>query len=162
MQHWPWCHPRERQLSAVPANCEASLVVRNHSARRVRASTSDAGVLRIAASTIHNGLRQLLSGAKIAAMARFRGPRTLRDFSRRAENLFPTTATGACMCSAVSSPGSYSVRRIALTILSGLFDWRGALIVVCPEALLSWHRQGWNLLAENWLASQRLLVRLER
>jgi putative transposase len=35
-----------------------------------------------------------------------------------------------------------SVTRIALTILSGFFAWRDALIVVRPETLLRWHRQG--------------------
>jgi putative transposase len=38
-----------------------------------------------------------------------------------------------------------SVTRIALTILSRFFDWRDALVVVRPETLLRWHRQGWKL-----------------
>jgi putative transposase len=38
-----------------------------------------------------------------------------------------------------------SVTRIVLTILSRFFDWRDALVVVRPETLLRWHRQGWKL-----------------
>ena len=36
--------------------------------------------------------------------------------------------------------------RIALILLSRLFDWRGALVVVRPETLIRWHRAGWRLL----------------
>jgi hypothetical protein len=35
--------------------------------------------------------------------------------------------------------------RIALALLSRLFDWRDALIVVRPETLIRWHRAGWKL-----------------
>jgi hypothetical protein len=35
--------------------------------------------------------------------------------------------------------------RIALTLLSQLCDWRGALTVVRPETLIRWHRAGWKL-----------------
>jgi hypothetical protein len=38
-----------------------------------------------------------------------------------------------------------SVTRIALTILSGFFDWRDALVVVRPQTLIRWHRAGWKL-----------------
>jgi putative transposase len=38
-----------------------------------------------------------------------------------------------------------SVTRIALTILSRFFQWRDALVVVHPQTLLRWHRQGWKL-----------------
>lgn len=38
-----------------------------------------------------------------------------------------------------------SATRIALTILSRFFDWREALVVMRPETLLRWHRQGWRL-----------------
>jgi transposase InsO family protein len=38
-----------------------------------------------------------------------------------------------------------SITRIALTILSGFFDWRDALVVVRPETLIRWHRAGWRL-----------------
>jgi len=35
--------------------------------------------------------------------------------------------------------------RIALTVLSRLFDWRDALAVVSPATLIRWHRAGWRL-----------------
>jgi transposase InsO family protein len=35
--------------------------------------------------------------------------------------------------------------RIALTLLSRLFDWRDALTIVRPETLVRWHRAGWKL-----------------
>jgi putative transposase len=38
------------------------------------------------------------------------------------------------------------ITRIALTILSGFFDWRHALVVVRPQKLVRWHRAGWKLL----------------
>src|SRR3977135_4299754 len=38
-----------------------------------------------------------------------------------------------------------SVTRIALTILSGFFDWRAALGVIRPQPLIRWHRAGWKL-----------------
>jgi putative transposase len=37
------------------------------------------------------------------------------------------------------------VTRIALALLSQLFDWRGALTVVRPQTLIRWHRAGWKL-----------------
>jgi transposase InsO family protein len=38
-----------------------------------------------------------------------------------------------------------SITRIALTILSGFFDWRDALVAVRPQTLIRWHRAGWKL-----------------
>jgi len=35
--------------------------------------------------------------------------------------------------------------RVSLTVLSRLFDWRDALVVVRPETLIRWHRAGWRL-----------------
>jgi len=35
--------------------------------------------------------------------------------------------------------------RVSLALLSRLFDWRDALIVVRPETLIRWHRAGWRL-----------------
>jgi len=35
--------------------------------------------------------------------------------------------------------------RIGLTLLSRLFNWRDALVVVRPETLIRWHRAGWKL-----------------
>jgi putative transposase len=36
--------------------------------------------------------------------------------------------------------------RVSLALLSKLFDWRSALIVVRPETLVRWHRAGFRLL----------------
>jgi putative transposase len=38
-----------------------------------------------------------------------------------------------------------SATRIALALLSRLFDWRDALVVVRPETLIRWPRAGWKL-----------------
>jgi hypothetical protein len=35
--------------------------------------------------------------------------------------------------------------RVSLALLSRLFDWRDALVVVRPETLIRWHRAGWRL-----------------
>ena len=36
--------------------------------------------------------------------------------------------------------------RVSLVVLSRLFDWRNALVVVQPATLIRWHRAGWKLL----------------
>ena len=36
--------------------------------------------------------------------------------------------------------------RVSLVLLSGLFDWRRALVVVRPETLLPWDRAGFRLI----------------
>ena len=35
--------------------------------------------------------------------------------------------------------------RIALVVLARLVDWRQLLVVVRPETLVRWHRQGFRL-----------------
>jgi transposase InsO family protein len=35
--------------------------------------------------------------------------------------------------------------RVSLALLSRMFDWRGALVVVRPETLIRWHRASWRL-----------------
>jgi hypothetical protein len=35
--------------------------------------------------------------------------------------------------------------RIALALLSRLFNWRDALVAVRPATLIHWHRTGWKL-----------------
>ena len=35
--------------------------------------------------------------------------------------------------------------RLGLALLSRLFNWRDALVVVRPETLIRWHRAGWRL-----------------
>jgi putative transposase len=36
--------------------------------------------------------------------------------------------------------------RVSLVVLSKLFDWRNALVVVQPGTMIRWHRAGWRLL----------------
>jgi hypothetical protein len=36
--------------------------------------------------------------------------------------------------------------RIGLVLLSRLFDWKHALVVIQPHTLVRWHRQGFRLL----------------
>ena len=43
--------------------------------------------------------------------------------------------------------------RISLALLSRLFDWRSALVVVRPDTLVRWHRAGFRLL---WRFSSRV------
>ena len=38
------------------------------------------------------------------------------------------------------------VTRASLSILSTLFEWRSALVVVQPQTLIRWHRAGFRLL----------------
>ena len=59
--------------------------------------------------------------------------------------------------------------RVILVLLSGLLDWRSILIVVKPDTLIRWHRQGWRLVW-RWKSRpgrppiprdvQRLIVRI--
>ena len=35
--------------------------------------------------------------------------------------------------------------RMSLALLSRIFAWRDALVVVRPETLVRWHRTGWRL-----------------
>jgi hypothetical protein len=37
------------------------------------------------------------------------------------------------------------VTRISLALLSRFFNWRDAVVVVRPEAMIRWHRAGWKL-----------------
>jgi putative transposase len=38
-----------------------------------------------------------------------------------------------------------SVARISLALLSRLFDWRNAIVIVRPKTIIRWHRAGWRL-----------------
>lgn len=35
--------------------------------------------------------------------------------------------------------------RISLVLLSRLFDWHDAIVIVRPQTILRWHRAGWRL-----------------
>jgi putative transposase len=62
-----------------------------------------------------------------------------------AENLFLRRQLALYIERGVKPRRADSVTRIALTILSHFFDWRDSLVVVRPETLLRWHREGWKL-----------------
>jgi putative transposase len=71
---------------------------------------------------------------------------TLRSTSAvEAENLFLRRQLALYVERGAKPRRIDSVTRIALTILSGFFAWQDALVVVCPQTLLRWHRQGWKL-----------------
>lgn len=45
--------------------------------------------------------------------------------------------------------------RWLMVVLSRLFDWRGALVVVKPDTLIRWHRKGFRLF---WRWKSRLVA----
>jgi putative transposase len=70
-----------------------------------------------------------------------RSPRSIE-----AENLFLRRQLALYKERGVKARRMDPATRIALALLSRLFDWRDALIVVRPETLIRWHRAGWKLL----------------
>ena len=36
-----------------------------------------------------------------------------------------------------------SVARISLALLTRLFDWQNAIVIVRPKTIIRWHRAGW-------------------
>src|SRR5664279_4327442 len=38
-----------------------------------------------------------------------------------------------------------SVTRISLALLTRLFDWQNAIVIVRPKTIVRWHRMGWRL-----------------
>jgi transposase InsO family protein len=38
-----------------------------------------------------------------------------------------------------------SVTRISLALLTRLFDWQNAIVIVRPQTIIRWHRAGWRL-----------------
>jgi putative transposase len=65
--------------------------------------------------------------------------------SIQAENLFLRRQLALYVERGVKPRRIDSITRIALTILSGFFDWRDALVAVRPQTLIRWHRAGWKL-----------------
>src|SRR5712672_2387963 len=63
----------------------------------------------------------------------------------RAENLFLRRQLALYIERGVKPRRIDPATRIALTLLSRLFDWRDALAVVRPVTLIRWHRAGWKL-----------------
>jgi putative transposase len=69
-----------------------------------------------------------------------RSPRSIE-----AENLFLRRQLALYKERGVKARRMDPATRIALALLSRLFDWRDALIVVRPETLIRWHHAGWKL-----------------
>ena len=64
----------------------------------------------------------------------------------QAENLFLRRQLALYIERGIKPRRIDPVTRVRLTLLSKLFDWRDALVVVRPETLLGWHRSAWKLL----------------
>ncbi|MDM0053793.1 helix-turn-helix domain-containing protein [Variovorax sp. J22R115] len=72
--------------------------------------------------------------------------------SVQAENLFLRRQLALYTERGMKPGGIDAATRASLVVLSHLFDWRGALVVVQPATLLRWRRAGWKLL---WHAKSR-------
>jgi hypothetical protein len=70
-------------------------------------------------------------------------PRSRR--SVEAENLFLRRQLALYRERGVRPRRVDAATRVSLALLSRLFDWRDALVVVRPETLIRWHRAGWRL-----------------
>jgi transposase InsO family protein len=66
--------------------------------------------------------------------------------SLEAENLFLRRQLALYKERGIKRRRVDAATRISLALLSSLFDWRSALVVVRPETLIRWHRAGWRLL----------------
>ena len=64
----------------------------------------------------------------------------------QAENLFLRRQRALYIERGIKPRRIDPVTRVRLTLLSNLFDWRDAWVVVRPETLLGWHRSAWKLL----------------
>jgi hypothetical protein len=65
--------------------------------------------------------------------------------SIKAENLFLRRQLALYVERGVKPQRIDPLTRIALTLLSRLFSWQDALVVVRPETMIRWHRAGWKL-----------------
>jgi len=71
---------------------------------------------------------------------------TLRSSqSIKAENLFLRRQLALYIERGVKPQRIDPLTRIGLTLLSRLFSWQDALVVVRPETMIRWHRAGWKL-----------------
>jgi putative transposase len=62
-----------------------------------------------------------------------------------AENLFLRKQSAMFQKRKVKTHRPDTSVRIVLVLLSRLFNWRDALVVVQPRTLVRWHRQGFRL-----------------
>jgi hypothetical protein len=66
--------------------------------------------------------------------------------SLEAENLFLRRQLALYIERGVKPRRLDVATRVSLVVLSKLFDWRSALVVMQPATLIRWHRAGWKLL----------------
>jgi hypothetical protein len=66
--------------------------------------------------------------------------------SLAAENLLLRRQLALYLERGTKPPRIDAATRITLAWLSRLCDWRSALVVVCPQTVIRWHRAGWRLL----------------
>jgi putative transposase len=91
-------------------------------------------------------LRLLIILVQLAAdSARWCGLLLRSPRSIEVENLFLRRQLALYMERGVKPRRMDSATRIALALLSRLFDWRDSLVVVRPETLIRWQRAGWKL-----------------
>jgi transposase InsO family protein len=83
--------------------------------------------------------------------------------SIRAENLFLRRQLALYIERGLKPRRIDPATRIALTLLSRLFDWRDALAVVRPVTLIRWHRAGWKLFwrLKSWPGRPPIPVQLQ-
>jgi putative transposase len=62
-----------------------------------------------------------------------------------AENLFLRKQLALYQERKVNPRRASHATRLALTVLARWFDWRQALVIVQPQTLIRWHRQGFQL-----------------
>jgi transposase InsO family protein len=65
--------------------------------------------------------------------------------SLEAENLFLRRELALFKERGITPRRVDAATRLSLALLSRLFDWRDALVVVRPETMVRWHRAGWRL-----------------
>jgi putative transposase len=90
-----------------------------------------------------------------AETARWWGLACRSQRSIEAENLFLRRQLALYIERGVKRRRVDSLTRIALVLLSRLFNWRDALVVVRPETMIRWHRAGWKLLWRRKSAERR-------
>ena len=67
------------------------------------------------------------------------------DESVRAENLVLRRQLAKFIERGIRPARMDAATRISLAVLTRLFDWRGAVVVVQPATIVHWHRAGWRL-----------------
>jgi hypothetical protein len=66
------------------------------------------------------------------------------DYRRGRKPLSPQTTRPVRRAKSEATPATDAI-RFTLAGLSGLFDWRNALVIVKPDTLVRWHRKAFRL-----------------